>query len=94
VQKSVYKHLLSSKEIRHIFEGKQTNILSNIGALQKLCNHPLLLQEAAGGSSTRGNNPSAGMKAYQAQTAAAGGGLSDEIAHLLPPSIRYGSHTP
>ena len=78
VQQRIYKHLLSSKEIRHICEGKQTNILSSIGALQKLCNHPNLLQEAAPsfGSSTRGGGPSGKSKAAI--------GLND-IAKLLPP---------
>ncbi|CAM9988109.1 unnamed protein product, partial [Ectocarpus sp. 12 AP-2014] len=49
VQTKIYKHLLSSKEIRHILNGKQTNILSSIGAMQKLCNHPKLLVEGAAG---------------------------------------------
>lgn len=35
LQMNIYKHLLSSKEIRHILNGKQTNILSSIGAMQK-----------------------------------------------------------
>ncbi|CAN0006928.1 unnamed protein product, partial [Ectocarpus sp. 12 AP-2014] len=48
-QTKIYKHLLSSKEIRHILNGKQTNILSSIGAMQKLCNHPKLLVEGAAG---------------------------------------------
>jgi hypothetical protein len=71
----VYRHLLSSKEIRHIFEGKQTNILSSIGHLQKLCNHPCLLYEAPAsstGTSTRGGGGS-----HQA--------LPSELARLLPP---------
>lgn len=79
VQKAIYKHLLNSKEVRHIFEGKQTNILSSIGALQKLCNHPTLLQEPAssGGSSTRGGGASA-----KANTGV------DQISHLLPAAVR------
>lgn len=36
VQTKIYKHLMSSKEIRHILNGKQTNILSSIGAMQKV----------------------------------------------------------
>lgn len=36
LQTKIYKHLLSSKEIRHILNGKQTNILSSIGAMQKV----------------------------------------------------------
>lgn len=36
VQKKIYKHLMSSKEIRHILNGKQTNILSSIGAIKKV----------------------------------------------------------
>ncbi|CAN0441077.1 unnamed protein product, partial [Discosporangium mesarthrocarpum] len=40
VQRGIYKHLLSSKEIRHILNGKQTNILSSIGAMQKVSFSP------------------------------------------------------
>lgn len=36
VQKKIYKHLMCSKEIRHILNGKQTNILSSIGAIKKV----------------------------------------------------------
>jgi DNA repair and recombination protein RAD54 and RAD54-like protein len=69
-QKKIYEHLLSSKEIRHIMDGKQTNILSSIGALQKLCNHPSLLQDAPSGSSSRGGGSAHGL---------------DSINRFLPP---------
>jgi hypothetical protein len=86
LQKTIYKHLLSSKEIRHIFEGKQTNILASIGALQKLCNHPQLLQENSyHGSSTRGN---ASMSASASSTAANIG--MAEIQSLLPQDMGGG----
>jgi len=77
VQEKIYRHLLSSKEIRHILDGKQTNILCYIGTLQKLCNHPYLLQEPQQGSSTR-------------KGSSGGGGGSkthgmDAISQFLPP---------
>ncbi|CAM9643718.1 unnamed protein product, partial [Chrysoparadoxa australica] len=53
LQETIYQHLLSSKEIRHILNGKQTNILSSIGSMQKLCNHPQLLIEGAKGKAAQ-----------------------------------------
>ena len=92
VQKEVYKHLLSSKEIRHIFEGKQTNILSSIGALQKLCNHPSLLQEETNtGSSSRGGGGGGGGRGQSSSSVY----NAAEIARMLPPEERtaYVRHT-
>ncbi len=43
IQESMYRHLLNSKEVNHILRGKQTNVLSHIGTIQKLCNHPSLI---------------------------------------------------
>lgn len=85
LQKNVYKHLLSSKEIRHICEGKQTNILSSIGALQKLCNHPMLLQECSPSSSSSRGGPAVN---YGGGGSNKGQGIGlPEIAHLLPPPV-------
>ncbi|CAM9433706.1 unnamed protein product, partial [Phaeothamnion confervicola] len=44
-------------------QGKQTNILSSIGALQKLCNHPSLLQGSRGMEEVAAYLPSMGQDA-------------------------------
>ncbi len=58
IQESMYRHLLNSKEVNHILRGKQTNVLSHIGTIQKLCNHPSLILDAQGTSEGGGNNSS------------------------------------
>ncbi len=43
LQEAMYERLLSSKEIRHIREGKQTNTLNSIRQLINICSHPRLV---------------------------------------------------
>lgn len=45
LQEALYARLLSSKEIRHIREGKQTNTLNSIRQLINICSHPHLILE-------------------------------------------------
>lgn len=45
IQQNMYQHILSSKDMRHILEGKQVNCLGSIQTLMKLCNHPSLIVE-------------------------------------------------
>jgi DNA repair and recombination RAD54-like protein len=46
LQEALYERLLSSKEIRHIREGKQTNTLGSIRQLINICSHPKLIQQS------------------------------------------------
>lgn len=43
VQKAMYQHLVTSKAVQHVMDGKQQNSLSSIQMLMKLCNHPKLV---------------------------------------------------
>lgn len=43
LQEALYERLLSSKEIRHIQQGKQTNTLGVIRQLINICSHPQLI---------------------------------------------------
>lgn len=43
VQQNMYQHLVSSKDMQHVLDGKQVNCLSSIQMLMKLCNHPSLI---------------------------------------------------
>eukprot|EP00557_Chaetoceros_sp_GSL56_P007354 CAMPEP_0176492250 /NCGR_PEP_ID=MMETSP0200_2-20121128/8886_1 /TAXON_ID=947934 /ORGANISM="Chaetoceros sp., Strain GSL56" /LENGTH=1191 /DNA_ID=CAMNT_0017889775 /DNA_START=1545 /DNA_END=5117 /DNA_ORIENTATION=+ len=45
IQKNMYQHLISSKDMQHVLDGKQVNCLSSIQMLMKLCNHPRLVAE-------------------------------------------------
>ncbi|GMM28624.1 DNA-dependent ATPase [Martiniozyma asiatica (nom. inval.)] len=43
LQKSLYKHFTSSKDIKRLIKGEHSQPLKAIGLLKKLCNHPNLL---------------------------------------------------
>jgi SNF2 family DNA or RNA helicase len=46
LQRALYDHFLSSKELQHIMSGRQSGVLASITALRKLVNHPRLVWEA------------------------------------------------
>ena len=43
IQQNMYQHLVNSKDMQHVLDGKQVNCLSSIQMLMKLCNHPSLI---------------------------------------------------
>lgn len=43
IQQNMYQHLISSKDMQHVLDGKQVNCLGSIQMLMKLCNHPTLI---------------------------------------------------
>lgn len=45
IQQNMYQHLVNSKDMQHVLDGKQVNCLSSIQMLMKLCNHPSLIAE-------------------------------------------------
>jgi len=45
MQENIYNHLISSKAMQQVTDGKQVNCLSSIQMLMKLCNHPKLVAE-------------------------------------------------
>jgi DNA repair and recombination RAD54-like protein len=54
LQKQLYQHFLSSKEMRALVNGKQTRVLDSIMALRKLVNHPKLILDAITSGSGQG----------------------------------------
>jgi len=46
LQQQLYKHFLHSKSVQHLLSGRHSKVLSSIGALKKLCNHPKLIYDA------------------------------------------------
>ncbi len=73
IQESMYRRLLNSKEVNHILSGKQTNVLAQIGTIQKLCNHPSFVLDAQYSSEGTGNSSSLPPK------------LRAELLSMLPP---------
>ena len=49
VQKQIYKRLMSTKDVVAATEGKVKDALSYIQMMQKLCNHPKILELSCGG---------------------------------------------
>jgi DNA repair and recombination protein RAD54 and RAD54-like protein len=45
IQRNMYEHLVQSKAMHHVLNGKQVNCLGSIQMLMKLCNHPSLIVE-------------------------------------------------
>jgi DNA repair and recombination protein RAD54 and RAD54-like protein len=45
IQQNMYQHLITSKDMQHVLDGKQVNCLASIQMLMKLCNHPSLVAE-------------------------------------------------
>jgi len=43
IQQNMYQHLVNSKDMRHVLDGKQVNCLASIQMLMKLSNHPSLV---------------------------------------------------
>lgn len=60
IQQNMYQHLITSKDMQHVMDGKQVNCLGSIQMLMKLCNHPSLL---ADDDQTYGNKVQMGRRA-------------------------------
>lgn len=52
-QKSIYRQLIASKDITAAVSGKIKDALSYIQMMQKLCNHPKILETSCGGKSSK-----------------------------------------
>lgn len=89
IQQQMYNHLITSKDMQHVMDGKQVNCLASIQLLMKLSNHPSLVCEddPLKGNGKLGNAKRAGAKQIkynedEKETTAAPG--ADGIARFLP----------
>jgi DNA repair and recombination RAD54-like protein len=88
IQQNMYQHLVTSKDMQHVMEGKQVNCLGSIQMLMKLCNHPSLVAEddkKYGGQQQTGRRAGKQQVKYtdgDETTSAAPG--ADGIAKFLP----------
>ena len=90
VQREMYQHLVGSKDLQHMVDGKQVNCLASIQLLMKLSNHPSLVvdEDKSYTSKAAANKRSAASKKIKytdddekESTAAPG---ADGIAKYLP----------
>ena len=58
IQQNMYQHLVTSKDMQHVMDGKQVNCLGSIQLLMKLCNHPSLSvdEDPLAGKAPKGGN--------------------------------------
>ena len=92
IQKNMYQHLVNSKDMQHVLDGKQVNCLASIQMLMKLANHPsLVADEDTSNQQARSGGRRAATKTIKytdenddatATTTAAPG--ADGIAKFLP----------
>jgi len=89
IQLNMYQHLVNSKDMQHVLDGKQVNCLGSIQMLMKLCNHPSLIAEEdkTYGPKAGNNKRSAAKKVAsyaddEKETAAAPG--ADGVSKFLP----------
>ena len=86
IQQNMYQHLVNSKAMQHVLDGKQVNALGSIQMLMKLCNHPRLIAEEQGKDNKKLGRPAASKTTKYTDgdeaTAAAPG--ADGIAKFMP----------
>lgn len=94
IQQNMYQHLITSKDLQHVMDGKQVNCLGSIQMLMKLCNHPSLV---ADDDPTYGNQQQKGRRAAAKQVKYTDGDESapaapgaDKISRFLPISAGGG----
>lgn len=90
IQQNMYQHLITSKDMQHVMDGKQVNCLGSIQMLMKLCNHPSLVaddDDAYGNQPQKGRRKAAKQIKYNEDepTSSAAPG-ADGIAKFLPMS--------
>ena len=99
IQQQMYNHLITSKDMQHVMDGKQVNCLASIQLLMKLSNHPSLVCEddPKNGKGKIGNVKRASAKQIKynedekESTAAPG---ADGIARFLPYAGGGGNNAP
>jgi DNA repair and recombination protein RAD54 and RAD54-like protein len=90
IQQQMYNHLITSKDMQHVMDGKQVNCLASIQLLMKLSNHPSLVcdDDPMASNSKLGNSKRSSSKQVKynedpekESTAAPG---ADGISRFLP----------
>jgi DNA repair and recombination protein RAD54 and RAD54-like protein len=98
IQQQMYNHLITSKDMQHVMDGKQVNCLASIQLLMKLCNHPSLVCEDDPvatiklGNAKRASTKQVVYNEDEKESTAAPG--ADGISRFLPYSGCGGRNTP
>jgi len=85
MQQNIYNHLIGSKAIQQITDGKQVNCLSSIQMLMKLCNHPrLVANEDVGATVRSGRNAGKARRSYAEDTKSSAAPGAEGVDQFLP----------
>mmetsp|Transcript_9495 Transcript_9495/g.13456 ORF Transcript_9495/g.13456 Transcript_9495/m.13456 type:complete len:1151 (+) Transcript_9495:176-3628(+) len=83
IQTNMYQHLISSKDMQHVLDGKQVNCLSSIQMLMKLANHPSLIAEEDE-SNAKGNRRRTKKISYAEEEKGSAAPGADGVSKYLP----------
>jgi len=82
IQRNMYEHLVNSKALHHVLNGKQENCLGSIQMLMKLANHPrLVAEDQSGGGGRRAVSKVTNYADAEKSSAAPG---ADGVSKFLP----------
>jgi DNA repair and recombination protein RAD54 and RAD54-like protein len=88
IQQNMYQHLVTSKDMQHVLDGKQVNCLSSIQMLMKLANHPTLVAEEDKSYGSGGNNnkraAASRNQSYREDPAPSAAPGADGVTKFLP----------
>ena len=87
IQQNMYQHLITSKDMQHVLDGKQVNCLGSIQMLMKLCNHPSLVVDddpVYGGKQKSGRRAAAKQVKYNDDEPTSAAPGADGIAKFMP----------
>ena len=84
MQQNIYNHLIGSKAVQQITDGKQVNCLSSIQMLMKLCNHPSLIAAEDPNAGGSGRNVGRVRVSYAEETKSSAAPGADGVNQFLP----------
>ena len=85
IQQNMYQHLVNSKDMQHVLDGKQVNCLSSIQMLMKLCNHPsLIVDEDRTGPAAANNRRSTKNVKYNEEKESTAAPGADGVSKYMP----------
>ena len=95
IQQNMYQHLVNSKDMQHVLDGKQVNCLSSIQMLMKLVNHPRLVADEDSHSSSGGGRRVSSKKInYNEEEKNSAAPGADGVSKYLPMEAGGGRNMP
>jgi len=91
IQRNMYEHLVTSKAMHHVLNGKQVNCLGSIQMLMKLANHPsLVIEDNSRAGNSTGRRAAARTVSYAEDEKSSATPGADGISKFLPIDVGTG----